>query len=72
MPQTAVDDLALMTDAVVREELIRECRERDARDLRIAQLAARFASSETWDDEGFVSAIDWIRFNCHMTSGAAS
>ncbi|GAC1643039.1 MAG: hypothetical protein NVS9B11_12130 [Candidatus Dormibacteraceae bacterium] len=72
MAQTAVDDVALMTDAEVREELIRECRERDARDLRIALLAARFASSETWDDEGFVSAIDWIRFNCHMTSGAAA
>jgi len=61
-----------MTDAEVRDELIRECHERDLRDLRIARLAARFAAGETWDDEGFVSAIDWIRFNCHMTSGAAA
>jgi hypothetical protein len=73
MDQAAVDsEIACMTDEGVREELIRECRERDVRDLRIARLAARFAAGETWDDEGYVSAIDWIRFNCHMTSGAAA
>src|ERR1700737_3912232 len=73
MNQPAVDvDISVLTETAVREELIRACRERDARDLRIARLAARFAAGETWDDEGYVSAIDWIRFNCHMTSGAAA
>jgi hypothetical protein len=46
--------------------------ERDLLDLRIAFHAARFASTDHFDDEGFVSPIDWIRFNCHMTSGAAA
>ena len=69
----AVDiEMNHMTDAEVRDELIRECRERDGRDLRISRLATRFAASDVWDEEGFVSAIDWIRFNCHMTSNAAA
>src|SRR5258708_20938818 len=69
----AVDlEMNHVTDAEVRDELIRECRERDGRDLRISRLATRFASSDVWDEEGFVSAIDWIRFNCHMTSNAAA
>ncbi|GAC1511278.1 MAG: hypothetical protein NVS1B3_14340 [Candidatus Dormibacteraceae bacterium] len=73
MEQPAVDlEAANLREAEVREELIRECRERDARDIRIARLAARFAATDVWDAEGFVSAIDWIRFNCHMTSGAAA
>ncbi len=69
----AVDlEMNHVTDAEVRDELIRECRERDGRDLRISRLATRFAASDVWDEEGFVSAIDWIRFNCHMTSNAAA
>ena len=61
-----------MTDADVAEELVRACRERDRLDLRIAGLAAQFARGNLWDEDGSVSAIDWIRFNCHMTSGAAA
>ena len=73
MHQPAVDiDFAKMTDAEVREELIRECHERDLRDLRISRLATRFAGTDIWDEEGFVSAIDWIRFNCNMTSNSAA
>src|ERR1700737_1662046 len=73
MNQPAVDvDISVLTETAVREELIRACRERDRLDLRIAGLAARFAATDIWDTEGFVSAIDWIRFNCHMTSGAAA
>src|ERR1700737_2790834 len=73
MNQPAVDvDISVLTETAVREELIRACRERDRLDLRIAGLAARFAATDIWDTEGFVAAIDWIRFNCHMTSGAAA
>jgi hypothetical protein len=72
MDATADLEMNQMTDAEVRDELIRECRERDGRDMRISRLATRFAASDVWDDEGFVSAIDWIRFNCHMTSNAAA
>jgi hypothetical protein len=72
MDATADLEMNQMTDAEVRDELIRECREKDGRDMRISRLATRFAASEVWDEEGFVSAIDWIRFNCHMTSNAAA
>src|SRR5260370_9575593 len=60
------------TDAEVRDELIRECRERDGRDMRISRLATRFEACDVWDEEGFGSGIEWIRFNCHMTSNAAA
>ena len=39
--------------------------------LSFAQEAAEFAASDAWDEDGSVSAIDWMRFNCHMTAGAA-
>ena len=44
----------------------------DRLQLHFSRLAAEFAATEYWDDEGSVSAIDWIRFNCHMTSNAAA
>ena len=62
----------LAADAAAGEELIRLCRERDLLDLQIAALAAQFAEGDVWDQDGSNSAIDWIRFNCHMTSNAAA
>lgn len=44
----------------------------DRLELRFSRLAAEFAKSDCWDREGFNSAIDWIRFNCKMTSNAAA
>src|SRR6059036_3914518 len=43
----------------------------DRMELQFAAVAADFAASEQWDDEGANSAADWLRFHCHMTSGAA-
>ncbi|GAC1682211.1 MAG: hypothetical protein PVS2B1_00540 [Candidatus Dormibacteraceae bacterium] len=37
-----------------------------------AQEAAEFAASDAWEEEGSATAIDWIRFNCNMASGAAA
>src|SRR3979490_8868 len=65
-------DLKLLTDDELAEELRREYHTRDLRDLNIARLAAEFATRDRYDDDGFVSPIDWIRFNCHVTSGAAA
>src|SRR3979411_2879700 len=65
-------DLKLLTDDELAEELRREYHGRDLRDLYIARLAAEFATRDKYDDDGFVSPIDWIRFNCHVTSGAAA
>src|SRR5450830_1556947 len=65
-------DLKQLSDDEVAEELRSEYHARDLRDLYIAQLAAEFATRDKYDWDGFVSPIDWIRFNCHMTSGAAA
>ena len=43
----------------------------DFMELSFAQTAADFAATEEYDEQGSVSAIDWIRFHCHMTSSAA-
>jgi len=40
--------------------------------LKSAACAARLAKSDYWDYAGSNSAIDWIRFNCHLTDKAAA
>jgi hypothetical protein len=65
-------DLTGLSDDELAEELRREYHARDLRDLYIARLTAEFATRDKYDDDGFVSPIDWIRFNCHVTSGAAA
>ena len=62
----------LASDEAVGPELIRLCRKRDLLDLRIAGLAAQFAAGDAWDQDGSATAIDWMRFNCHMTSNTAA
>ena len=62
----------LATEVGLSEELIASCRERDQLDLRIAGLAAQLAAGNEWEADGSATAIDWIRFNCHMTSNAAA
>src|SRR5258708_38683232 len=37
-----------------------------------AQDAAEFAKTDAWEEDGSATAIDWIRFNCDMASGAAA
>jgi Domain of unknown function (DUF222)/HNH endonuclease len=56
----------------LRERLIRKRRAIDLMELSFAEDAATFAATDEYDELGFVSAIDWIRFNCHMTSGGAA
>jgi hypothetical protein len=68
----ATVDLKQLYDSEIADELRREYHARDLRDLYIARLAAEFATREKYDDDGFISPIDWIRFNCHVTSGAAA
>jgi uncharacterized protein DUF222/HNH endonuclease len=44
----------------------------DDLELEFSQLAAEFEKCRHWDHQGSNSAIDWIRFHCHMTSNAAA
>jgi hypothetical protein len=68
----ATQDVQSSEGAEVAEELRQVLHERDLFDLRASRLAARYAATKHYDDEGYATAIDWIRFNCHLTSNAAA
>src|ERR1700694_3087174 len=44
----------------------------DRLEIEFSEMAASFKQSKYWDYEGFNTASDWMRFNCHMTSTAAA
>src|SRR5487761_894173 len=55
----------------VGEELKQVLHEVDVMLVRAAGLAARYAATNHYDVAGYVSPIDSIRFNCHLTSQVA-
>src|ERR1700704_5520553 len=63
---------AHLTNAEGRERLREKAYFIDMQMLSFAQEAAEFAASDGWDEDGSPTAIDWIRFNCHLTSNAAA
>jgi hypothetical protein len=56
----------------LRERLIRKRHVIDLMELSFAQDAAEFAATDAYEEDGFLSPIDWIRINCHMTSNSAA
>jgi hypothetical protein len=52
--------------------MIDVCHQMNRLNIELSQLAAAFKKTDFWDTEGANSALDWIRFNCHMTSTAAA
>ena len=44
----------------------------DALQLQQSRLAAELAQSEEWDQDGYNSPYDWIRFNCKVNGNVAS
>src|ERR1700682_1745993 len=54
------------------DELKQIFRQLDLLLLRAAGVAARFAAKPYYEEQGFVSPIEWIRFECHQTSTAAA
>jgi hypothetical protein len=65
----ATQDLQL---SEVAQELQQVLRQSDLVQLQAAQLAARFAATDEYDEQGYATPIDWIRFNCHVTSNVAA
>src|ERR1700737_1076778 len=63
---------AHLTNEERRERLKEKAYVIDAQMLSFAQEAAEFAATDAWDEDGSASAIDWMRFNCNMTSNAAA
>jgi hypothetical protein len=52
-------------------ELVHNQREIDKLLLRQSMLAADFAAGKGWDEAGYNSPIEWLRFHCHVTSNVA-
>src|SRR3984893_4853536 len=76
-PMLATQDVCAITEVDstaddLRERLIRKRHVIDLMELSFAQEAAEFAATDAYEEDGFVSPIDWIRINCHMTSNAAA
>src|SRR5712691_5727524 len=59
-------------EAALAEKLISKQRQCDLLLLEISDLAAQLAETEYFDDQGFNSPIDWMRFNCHLSERAAA
>src|SRR4030088_672972 len=57
---------------VLGQELIQIQREIDLKQLKFAKLASDFSASNYYEEEGFTTPINWIRFNCHLNQGAAA
>ena len=55
-----------------RERLIRKRHIIDLMELAFSREAAEYAATKDYEEQGSVSAIDWIRVNCHMTGPAAA
>jgi hypothetical protein len=62
---------ARLTNDERRERFREKCHFIDMQLMFLARDAAEFAASDAWDEDGSASAIDWMRFNCHMTSNTA-
>jgi hypothetical protein len=71
-PMLARQDICPSHGAELGEELKRVLHEQDLLSLRAASLAAQFARTNEYDEEGYASPTDWIRFNCHVTSVTAA
>ena len=63
---------AYLTDDVRRRRLREKAHIIDMQVLSLAREAAEFADTNAWVDDGSATAIDWLRFNCHMTSNGAA
>src|SRR5487761_48055 len=67
----ATQDVQADEGRAVGEELKQVLHEVDVLLVRAAGLAARYAATNHYDVAGYVSPIDSIRFNCHLTSQVA-
>jgi hypothetical protein len=55
----------------IAAELIRRRQEIDQKELEFSCLAAQFAQTDEYDEQGFDSPISWLKAVCHMSGGVA-
>jgi hypothetical protein len=56
----------------IAAELIRRRQKIDQDELEFSCLAAQFAATDEYDEQGFDSPISWLKSVCHMSGGAAA
>ncbi len=61
-----------VSGAELGERLTRLAFAADMINLEFAKVAAAFAETDEYDEQGFDSPIAWIKANCHLSGGAAS
>jgi len=64
--------LAPETGAEILEELIRRRLSIDRDEIEFSLLAAKFAQTDEYDEQGFNSPIACLKASCHMRSGAVA
>jgi len=60
-----------VSGAELGAKLIELSRLVDVVNLQFSSVAAEFAQTDEYDQEGFDSPISWIKANCHLPGGAA-
>src|SRR6266702_5446332 len=63
---------ALQTGAEMLEYLVRRRAQMDQDELDWCLIAAKFAQTNEYDEQGFNSPIACLTASCHMRSGAAA
>jgi hypothetical protein len=58
--------------ALLAADMLEVSRCLDLIQIKFSEMAAAFAETDQYDAEGYLSPIQWIRHNCHLTSGAAA
>src|SRR5579864_847368 len=64
--------LQVQVEPSLPDRLIENQARMDQLQLEQARLAFEFEQSGQWERTGFNSVIDWLRFNCHVTSTVAA
>jgi hypothetical protein len=67
-----VCDLEVPAELTLRERLIGRAAGLAMEHLFLAQDAAEFAATNQYEEDGSVSAIDWLRIHCHLTGAQAA
>ncbi len=68
---TGVGGVAPSTGEWMCAELIRRRQKINQDELEFSVLAAAYAHTNEYEEQGFDSPISWIKANCHMSGGAA-
>src|SRR5260370_3384460 len=69
--ESGVGGVAPRVGEEIAAELIRRRQKIDQDELEFSVLAAAYAHTNEYEEQGFDSPISWIKANCHMSGGAA-